>query len=192
MPQLSAVEVITMVMCGEFFKLSKDPALFAYFRAHDRSFCPALTDRTLFVRHAANLWQLQAALQRRVVQVRRHATAPVPVIDPLPRPVCPSTRGGRRDHGFPGQADDGYCAAQQWHASGCKRGLRVTRCGLSTHDPCLAARPHDLQGLATLVGRATPVASSRQTKGSLTSTNTPASRSPRGFTSSLRPGRVGH
>src|SRR5215510_4088380 len=189
-PQLSAVEVITMVMCGEFFKLSKDPALFAYFRAHDRSFCPALTDRTLFVRHAANLWQLQAAIQRRVVQVRRHATAPVPVIDPLPRPVCPYTRGGRRDHGFPGQADDGYCAAQQWHASGCKRGLRVTRCGLSTHDPCLAARPHDLQGLATLVGRATPVASSRQTKGSLTSTNTPSSRSSRGFTSSLRHGRV--
>jgi hypothetical protein len=73
-PQLSDVEVITMVLCGEFFKLSRDTDLFAYFRAHYRAFFPAPTDRTLFVRQASNLWQLQAALQRRLVQVSRHAT----------------------------------------------------------------------------------------------------------------------
>ena len=33
-PQLSDVEVITRLMCGECFKLSRDTALFAYFRAH--------------------------------------------------------------------------------------------------------------------------------------------------------------
>src|SRR5262245_60605996 len=70
-PQLSDVEVITMIICGEFFKLSRDMDLFAYFRAHYRSYFPALTDRTLFVRQAANLWQLQAAMQRRRVQVSR-------------------------------------------------------------------------------------------------------------------------
>ena len=150
-PQLSDVEVITMVICGEFFKLSKDTDLFAYFRAHYRSFFPALMDRTLFVRQAANLWQLQAAIQRRVVPVSRHATDPVQVIDTLPLPVCPSTRGGRRDHCFPGQADAGDCAATQWHSYGFKLGWRVTRCGLLTHDPFLAARPHDIQGLAPLV-----------------------------------------
>src|SRR5215510_4131759 len=114
-PPLSDVEVITMVLCGEFFQLSRDTALFASCRAHSRSCFPALTDRTLFVRHAANLWQRQAALQRRLVQGSRHATDPVQGIDTLPLPVCTYTRGGRRDHCFPGQADSGYCAAKQLH-----------------------------------------------------------------------------
>src|SRR5262245_16225100 len=127
-PQLSDVEVIPRVMCGEFFKLSKATALFAYFRAHYRSCFPALMDRTRFVRPAANLWHLQAALQRGVSPVSRHATDPVQVIDTLPLPVCPSTRGGRRDHCFPGQAADGYCAATQWHSYGFTLGWRVTRC----------------------------------------------------------------
>jgi hypothetical protein len=150
-PQLSDVEVITMLICGEFFKLSRDTDLFAYFRAHYRPFFPALTERTLFVRQAANLWQLQAAIQRRLVQGRRHATDPVQIIDTLPLPVCPYTRGGRRDRCFPGQADYGYCAAKQLHYYGFKLGLRVTRCGLITAYPLLAARPHDIQGLAPLV-----------------------------------------
>src|SRR5262245_63326463 len=140
-----------MVICGAFFKLSRDTDLFAYFRAHYRSFFPALTDRTLFVRQAANLWQLQAAIQRRLVQVSRQATDPVQVIDTLPLPVCTYTRGGRRDHCFPGQADYGYCAAKQLHYYGFKLGLCVTRCGLITHYSFLAARPHDIQSLATLV-----------------------------------------
>lgn len=150
-PQLSDVEVITMLICGEFFKLSRDTDLFAYFRAHYRHFFPALTDRTLFVRQAANLWQLHAALQRRLVWESRHAADPVQVIDTLPLPVCTYTRGGRRDHCFPGQADYGYCAAKQLHYYGFKLGLRITRCGLITHYALLAARPHDIQSLDTLV-----------------------------------------
>jgi hypothetical protein len=150
-PQLSDIEVLTMVICGEFFKLARDTDLCAHCRAHYRAFFPALTARTLFVRQAANLWQLQAALQRRLVQMSPQATDPVQVIDTLPLPVCPYTRGGRRDRCFPGQADYGYCAAKQLHYYGFKLGLRVTRCGLMTHYPLLAARPHDIQGLATLV-----------------------------------------
>jgi hypothetical protein len=73
------------------------------------------------------------------------------VIDTLPLPVCTYTRGGRRDRCFRGQADYGYCAAKQLHYYGCKLGLRVTRCGLITHYPLLAARPHDIQCLDTLV-----------------------------------------
>jgi hypothetical protein len=189
-PQLSDVEVLTMVICGAFFKLSRETALFAYFRAHYRSFFPALMDRTLFVRQAANHWQLQAALQRRVVQVSWHATDPVQVIDTLPLPVCTSTRGGRRDHCFPGQADYGYCAAKQLPYYGFKLGWRVTRCGLLTHYPFLAARPHDIQGRATLVEGYAGGTSARQTKDSWTSTSTPSARSTRGFTSSPRHGRV--
>jgi hypothetical protein len=148
---LSDVEVITMIMCGEFFKLSRDTDRFAYFRAPYRYFFAALTDRMLLVRQAAKLWQLQVAIQRRLGQVSQHATDPVQVLDTLPLPVCTSTRGGRRDRGFPGQADYGDCAAQQLHDYGFKLGLRVTWCGLMTHYPLLVARPHDLQGLAPLV-----------------------------------------
>jgi hypothetical protein len=150
-PQLSDVEVITMVICGEFFKLPRDTDLFAYFRVHSLHFFPALTNRTLFVRQAANLWQLQAAIQRRLVRLSCHAADPVQVIDPLPLPVCTDTRGGRRDHCFPGQADYGDCAAKQLHYYGFKLGLRITRCGLITHYPLLAARPHDIQCLDALV-----------------------------------------
>ena len=102
-------------------------------------------------RQAANLWQLQAAMQRRLVQVSLQAPDPLQVIDTLPVPVCTYTRGGRRDHCFPGQADYGSCAAKQWHYYGFKLGLRVTRCGLIPHSPLLAARPHDIQSLVTLV-----------------------------------------
>jgi hypothetical protein len=150
-PQLSDVEVITMAICGEFFKLARDTDLFAYFRAHYPHFFPALTDRTLFVRQAANLWQLQATIQRRLVRVSHQAADPVQVIDTLPLPVCTYTQGGRRDRCFPRQADYGYCAAKQLHYYGFKLGLRITRCGLITHYPLLAARPHDIQFLEALV-----------------------------------------
>jgi hypothetical protein len=150
-PQLSDVEGITMVLCGEFFKLPHDTDLFAYFRAHYAHFFPALTHRTLFVRQAANLWQGQAASQRRLVRLSCQATDPVQVIATIPLPVCTATRGGRRDHCFPGQADYGYCAAKQLHYYGFKLGWRITRCGLITHYPLLAARPHDIQFLDALV-----------------------------------------
>ena len=39
-PQLSDVEVITMVICGEFFKLPRDTDLFAYFRVALSAFLP--------------------------------------------------------------------------------------------------------------------------------------------------------
>jgi hypothetical protein len=150
-PQLSDVEVITMVMCGAFFQLPRDTDLCAYFRVHYRHFFPALTNRTRFVRQAANLWQRQAAIQRRLVRLSCHAADPVQGIDTLPLPVCTYTRGGRRDHGFPGPADAGSCAAKPLPYYGFKRGWRITRCGLITHSPLLAARPHAIQCLEALV-----------------------------------------
>jgi hypothetical protein len=60
---------ITMEICGEFFKLHKDCDLFAYFHHHYSHFFPQLTNRTRFVRQAAGLWQLKAAIQKRLVEV---------------------------------------------------------------------------------------------------------------------------
>src|SRR5215210_9216039 len=68
-PALTDEEVITMEICGEFFKLHRDRDHFAYFHQHYPHFFPHLTDRSRFVRQAADLWLVKAAIQKRLVEV---------------------------------------------------------------------------------------------------------------------------
>jgi hypothetical protein len=149
-PSLTDEEVITMEICGEFFKLHKDKDLFAYFHAHYLHFFPNLTGRTNFVRQAANLWQVKAAIQKRLSEVSRQANALVQPIDTLPLPVCTYTRANR-DKCFKFRADYGHCAAKKLSYYGFKLGLRVTLSGMITHYPLLAARPHDVNHTEALV-----------------------------------------
>lgn len=149
-PQLTDEEVITMEICGEFFKLPKDRDLFAYFHQHYSHFFPKLTHRTRFVRQAADLWQVKAALQKRLVEVSHQAQAGIQPIDTLPLPVCTYTRA-QRDKCFKFQADYGHCAAKKLNYYGFKLGLRVTLSGMITHYPLLAARPHDVNHTEALV-----------------------------------------
>jgi Transposase DDE domain len=149
-PALSDEEVMTMEICGEYCKLATDKDLFAYFRSHYRHFFPRLTDRTLFVRQAANLWRVKALIQHRLPWVSGQANARIQIIDTLPLPVCGYTRSGR-DRCFPTLADYGHCAAKQLDYYGFKLGLRITRCGMITHYPLFPARPHDIRLLADLV-----------------------------------------
>jgi hypothetical protein len=143
-PALTDEEVITIELCGEYFKLGTDEDIFDYFQAHFQPWFPRLQDRTLFVRQAANLWQVKALLQRRLTEVSGQAADPVQVIDTLPVPVCVLTRAPR-DRCFKGVADYGYCAAKQLYYYGFKLGLRVSRAGMIVHYPLLPARPHDVQ-----------------------------------------------
>ena len=147
---LTDEEVITMEICGEYLKCPTDQDLFDYFQAHYQHFFPQLRDRTLFVRQAANLWQLKAAIQRRLTIVSGQADDPVQVIDTLPLPVCGLTRAPR-DRCFKPEADYGYCAAKDLHYYGFKLGLRVARSGMITYFPLLPARPHDINALDDLV-----------------------------------------
>jgi len=94
-PALTDEEVITMEICGEYFKLACDKDIFAYFHTHYLHFFPKLTDRSSFVRQAANLWQVKAAIQKRLVCVSGQFNDPVQVIDTLPMPVCVLTRAMR-------------------------------------------------------------------------------------------------
>jgi hypothetical protein len=149
-PALSDEEVITLELCGEYFKLPADKDLFGYFRSHYAHFFPQLTDRTLFVRQAANLWQVQAAIQQRLAQVSGQSADPVQIIDTLPLPVCGYTRSGR-DRCFPTVADYGHCAAKRLDYYGFKLGLRIARCGMIIGFPLLPARPHDIRLLDDLV-----------------------------------------
>jgi hypothetical protein len=149
-PELTDEEVITIELCGEYFKLACDTDIVAYFRSHYQHFFPRLRDRTRFVRQAADLWQIKALIQQRLVQVSGQASDPVQAIDTLPLPVCGYTRSGR-DRCFKPLADYGHCAAKDLDYYGFKLGLRIARSGMITHFPLLPARPHDVQLLDTLV-----------------------------------------
>jgi hypothetical protein len=111
-PALSDEEVSTREVCGEYFNLTTDKDRFAYLRAHSAHFFPKLTDRTLFVRHAANLWHVKGLIPQRLTQVSGQSAEPVQIIDTRPLPVCGYTRSGR-DRGFASGADYGHCAAKQ-------------------------------------------------------------------------------
>ncbi len=149
-PALSDEEVITMEICGEYFKLNTDKDLFNYFKAHYQDWFPALKERTLFVRQAANLWQFKALIQQQIVFQAEQLLAPIQVIDTIPLPVCGWVRGVR-DRCFPTLADYGYCAAKDLHYYGFKLGVRVSRIGMITFASLLPARPHDVNFTEELV-----------------------------------------
>lgn len=149
-PALSDEEVITIEICGEYFKIECDKDIFAYFHAHYRHFFPKLNDRSLFARQSTNLWHVKSLIQKRLTVVSGEANDPVQSIDTLPLPVCVLTRA-KRDRCFPGEADFGYCSAKDMHYYGFKLGLRVSRIGMITEYSMLSARPHDIQSLETLL-----------------------------------------
>lgn len=149
-PALSDEEVMTLEICGEYFKLNSDEQIFDYFQSHYQADFPHLRDRTLFVRQAANLWQVKAALQQLLVIHSGQADDPIQAIDTLPLPVCVFTRAVRHRCLKP-HADYGYCAAKQMTYFGFKLGLRIARSGMITYYPLLPARPHDVQFLEELV-----------------------------------------
>jgi hypothetical protein len=149
-PALTDEEVITIEICGEYFKLNTDKDIFNYFKAHYQDWFPALKDRTSFVRQAANLWQFKALIQQQLVNQAEQTWTRLQVIDTIPIPVCQWVRGVR-DRCFPTKADYGYCAAKELHYYGFKLGLRCSRLGMITAAVLLPARPHDVNFTEELV-----------------------------------------
>src|SRR5437588_352389 len=76
-PALSDEEVITIEICGEYFKHQTDKDLYDYFAAHYRHFFPRLPNRSLFVRQAANLWRVKTAIWHLLVQRSGQDTSPI-------------------------------------------------------------------------------------------------------------------
>ncbi len=150
-PKLTDAEVITIEICGEFFKLHEDTEIYNYFKRHYLSFFPNLPSRTTFVRQSANLWQAKVICQALLVQIAEQNIDAVQSIDTLPLPVCTYTRGGFRDKRFPTIAEFGHCAAKKMDYYGFKIGLRISRTGMITHFPLLSARLHDINHLGSLI-----------------------------------------
>jgi hypothetical protein len=149
-PALSDEEVLTIEICGEFFKHSTDKDIFNYFKAHYHDWFPDLKDRTSFVRQAANLWRIKALIQQLITRQAEQLFADLQVIDTVPVAVCQWVRG-IRDKCFPTLADYGYCAAKELHYYGFKLGLRCSRLGMITFAALLPARPHDVNFTEELV-----------------------------------------
>lgn len=150
-PKLTDAEVITIEICGEFFKLHEDTEIYNYFKRHYLDYFPNLPKRTTFVRQSANLWQVKQVCQSWLVRMSDQQNDQIQAIDTIPLPVCTYTRGGFRDKRFPTLADFGHCAAKKMDYYGFKLGLRISRLGMITHFPLLSARPHDVQHLGSLI-----------------------------------------
>ena len=104
----------------------------------------------MFVRQAANLWQVKTAIWQLIVERSGQNRSPVQVIDTLPLPVCTYTRAPR-SRCFKTVADYGHCAAKKLDYYGFKLGLRVSAIGMITHFPLLSARAHDVNHTNALV-----------------------------------------
>lgn len=141
-PQLTDAEVLTIEVCGEFFKLHTDKDIYSYFSCHYSNFFPKLTDRTLFCRQAANLWVIKEKLWKALVHLSGEDRDPIQSIDTMPIPVCGLGRA-YRDRCFKGVADYGYCASKDLHYYGLKGGLRISQHGLIVHCGLFNARRHD-------------------------------------------------
>jgi hypothetical protein len=149
-PAFTDEEVMTVAICGECFGLNKDEAIYDHFHSYYRHFFPKLPERSLFVRQAANLWQVKMRIQQKLVSRSGQDQEAVQVIDTLPMPMCVLTRA-RRDRCFKPDADYGFCAAKQLYYYGFKLGVRLSRLGMITHYTLLPARPHDIQLLDDLL-----------------------------------------
>ena len=149
-PALTDAEVITMEICGSYFKHHQDKDLFGYFRSHYHHFFPNLRDRPSFVRQATNLSQVKREIWRVLVVRSGQGLDSIQVIDTLPLPVCTYTRASR-DRCFKTLADYGHCAAKKLDYYGFKLGLRVSQAGMITHFPLLNARAHDVNHTNALV-----------------------------------------
>ena len=150
-PKLTDAEVMTIEICGEFFKLHEDTEIYNYFKRHYLAFFPNLPSRPTFVRQSANLWQAKVICQSLLVQRAEQNADLVQSIDTMPLPVCTFTRGGVRDKRFPTIAEFGHCAAKKMDYYGFKLGLRIARSGMITHFPLLSARLHDVNHLGSLI-----------------------------------------
>lgn len=106
-PKLSDAEVITIEICGEFFKHHTDADIFSYFAMHYRAFFPNLSERTSFVRQAVNLHQVKQVIWQRIVRNSEQNEDSLQSIDTLPYPVGGYTRRFRLKS-FRGIADVGY------------------------------------------------------------------------------------
>ena len=113
MPLLADSEVLTMEVVGEYLELSKDKAIYDYFRRHYSHLFPAMAKvhRTTFTRQAANLREVKRHIWQRLLQDISKDEG-VHIVDSMPIAVCKFPRANRHKL-FREWATYGYNSAER-------------------------------------------------------------------------------
>ena len=104
-PSLSASEVITMEIVGEYQGIDTDQGIWRYFQRHWLGWFPTLPSRTSFVRQAANLWQYKALIQGRLAEQLGAFADDLHLVDGIPIPLCCVSRA-KHCQSFQGGLDE--------------------------------------------------------------------------------------
>lgn len=128
-PALSDLEVMTMLVVGEYLGLGSDKKIWLYFVRHWSAWFPRLGCRTSFTRQSANLLGVLDRVQQRLSETLC-AYQDLYLFDGFPIPLCHVKRYKRRSP-FKGLASVGYCAAKDQKYFGFKGHLIITPEGVT-------------------------------------------------------------
>lgn len=124
-PALSDVEVITILMFGEYQGYGDDKKIWRYVQNHWLEWFPKLGSYKNFTKHCAKLAPITQRIYALVTQPKRDE---IYIVDGLPMPVCKLARN-KSCKLFPDFANIGYCASQKEYYYGFHGHLIITTTG---------------------------------------------------------------
>jgi len=153
-PKLSDAEVLTMEIVGEFLGLDTDKAIYHFFRRYWTDWFPALrrVHRTTFVRQAANLTGVKAALWKALLRAIPYDPY-LSIVDSFPVPVCRLARAYRCRR-FAGEAAYGYDEMNKQVFYGFRAHLRICWPGVIVAADLAPANVHELTMLEEIAANA--------------------------------------
>jgi len=128
-PALTDVEVLTMMVVGDYLKLGDDKAIWVYFSQHWLGWFPQLGCRTSFIRQWANLLGVYERMHT-LFSDQLCSSTDLYLFDGFPIPVCHVKRY-KQASPFRGIASVGYCAAKEEHYFGFKAHLLISHHGVT-------------------------------------------------------------
>lgn len=128
-PSLSDVEVLTMLVVGEYLGLGSDKRIWSYFSQHWVSWFPQIGCRTSFTRQSANLIKVLDQMQQKLSEKLCDHTD-LYLFDGFPIPICHIKRY-KRSSPFRGLGAVGYCAAKDQKYFGFKGHLLISSEGVT-------------------------------------------------------------
>ena len=151
MPLLADSEVLTMEVVGEYLELSKDKAIYDYFRRHYSHLFPAMAKvhRTTFTRQAANLREVKRHIWQRLLQDISKDEG-VHIVDSTPISVCKFPRANRHKL-FREWADYGHASTEKGLFYGFRLHVLVALPGVIVGFVLAPANIQDTEVVASLV-----------------------------------------
>ncbi len=149
-PKLSAPELITMELVGEFLGKDSDKAIWYYFKTHWSHYFPTLGSRSNFAKQSANLWHVKQLIHQHLLSTLQLKKVSTHLIDGFPIPVCHYARS-KRHRLFNTTAAFGYCASKDEKYYGFKGNLLTTDAGLIVNFTLTAANVDERTSLFDVI-----------------------------------------